>query len=391
MNWKRTFAFLVAVLFLLSIPAVFAENADRIRERTDAQGVQIDEVSTDSTAGAVDADDAEAGNAETGPNLIAPSPTVLKQAKERFEAAKQQYATARAQYAEAKQSIEQNRDRLRECKEEATDECKLIVKGVKKDVKDFLLGAADRILASLEKVKSKVEESSMNEETKTKILAKIDERIAAVTAAKEKIDALTETSTKAEIKEATAGLRGAWNDSKADIKLEAGRLANEKIHGIIVKSEQLKTKLETTMTKLSDKGYDVSGLEELRASFDAKLAEAKTHYDAAFAKYGQEVVPGEVDALMKEANAEMKLAQKALQDAHKILKDIVAEIKGTQEKGIEKKEEKLKENKTEELKEENETPENETPEAEQPEVGENETEAEQPEQPELEQNETEED
>jgi len=340
MNWKGMGAFFVLALFLLSVPAVFAD---------DAASDSIDSTDSDATTVREQA-------RENAKERIELAKTNIAKAREQFELAKQQYATAREQYTEAKQSIEENRERLRECKEEATEDCKLVVKEVKKDVKDFLLGAAGRILAALEKVQSKITESSMTDDKKLEILADIEERIAAVEAAKESINALTETSTKAEIKEMTAELKDAWKGARAELKTGVGRLANEKIHGVIVKSEQLQTKLERTIAKLSEQGYDVSGVEELKASFDAKLADAKTHYDAAVAMYAQEVVPGEVDALMKEANAEMKAAQESLKEAHEILKEIVDEIKGVQEKGIEEE----NETEVEEEEETEETPGNET-------------------------------
>ena len=349
MNWKEMGAFFVLALFLLAVPVAFAED--------DAGNAADDAVTIESVDNADAATTAtQVTTQEKARERLAIAKTNIAKVREQFEAAKQQYATAREQYTEAKQSIEENRERLRECKEEATEDCKLVVKEVKKDVKDFLLGAADRILAALEKVQSRVEASSMTDDEKLEILADIEERIAAVDAAKESINALTETSTKAEIKEVTAELKDAWKGARAGLKTGVGRLANEKIHGVVVKSEQLQTKLERTIAKLEEQGYDVSGIEDLKAEFDAKIADAKTHYDAAVAMYAQEIVPGEVDELMKEANAEMKAAQESLKEAHQVLKEIVDEIKEVQEKGPEEAEE---ENETEQPESE-ETPETET-------------------------------
>jgi hypothetical protein len=391
MNWKGMGAFFVLALFLLSVPVAFAEdNADNAAD--DTVTVADDAVTIE------DADNADAATTATQVTIrekakerLTVAKANIANAKEQFELAKQQYATAREQYADAKQSIEDNRERLKECKEEATGDCKLVVKKVKKDVKNFLLGAADRILAALEKVQSRVETSSMTDEKKVEILADLEERVAAVEIAKESINALTETSTKDEIKEAAAELRDAWKGAKAELKTGVGKLANEKIHGVIVKSEQLRTKLEKTIAKLEEKGYDVSGLEELKASFDAKLADAKASYDAAVAKYKEATTPGEVDELMKAANAEMKAAQESLKEAHQILKEIVDEIKGTQERGVEEE----NETEVEEEEETEETPENETEveeEEETEETPENETEVEEEEETEeTPENETEED
>ena len=120
--------------------------------------------------------------------------------------------------------------------------------------------------------------------------------------------------------------REVWKDAKDLIKKGAGLAAADKLGGVIVKSEQLQAKLEKAISNLKDKGIDVSKADELKVSFDAKLAEAKALHDEAKVFFNEGKVP--------EAAQKTQDAHAALKEAHSMLKDIVKELKGTKE-GVE--------------------------------------------------------
>ncbi|MEM4282424.1 MAG: hypothetical protein QW559_03395 [Candidatus Woesearchaeota archaeon] len=262
--------------------------------------------------------------------------------KEAIEAAKAKRAEARellkqareqakSDFDSSKSALDELKDDLKGCRGNQSDVCNLVRQHAKIQSREFLLSAADRIVIALEQAKERVAASSIPEDEKTLVISLLDARISVVKEASKKAEALTENSTPEEVREAAKAIREAAKAAFVSLNSGTGRLMNEKIHGVLVRSEQLKQKLEDRISKLKERGFDVSTIEDLKANFDAKLAEARTNYESAVEKLKNALVPGATDETMKAANAALKAAQKALQDAHQILKDIVAKIREREE------------------------------------------------------------
>ena len=268
--------------------------------------------------------------------------------KERIEATKT-YKIARLnteqakeKYLEAKQTLSQAKTRVREECASDGEGCVEIKKEIKLHSKDFLISSSDKVLNYLEKLKEKTEASeNLDEDVKQETLAKIEGRITEFEEERENVEDLDENSSDEEIKQAVLTIQNRWKKAQDDAKLSVGRLANAKIHGIIVKSEQLEIKLDRIMTKLEEKGYDTSSTETLVNEFKAKIDQAKGNYDIARAKYDEIEGSGRVNEIMKEANSFMRAAHQNLKEAHVILKQILREIKATAEGEVEEEETKV--------------------------------------------------
>ena len=96
--------------------------------------------------------------------------------------------------------------------------------------KQGLLRAADAIIAHLEKVKSKAQESEqLSEEEVNGIVADLDAKIAEINDAKAAVEAAT---TKEEIREQAKKINAAWKRIKAKAEQHARNLVNENVRGI---------------------------------------------------------------------------------------------------------------------------------------------------------------
>lgn len=246
--------------------------------------------------------------------------------KEKASKARERKDEAKEKHKEAKARLAEKKDQLKECKGSDTDECIALRADAKKDAGEFLSNIADRVLAMLERTQERVDKSKLSEEDKVILKDQLELKMAEIASTKDSIEAFTENTTKEEIAEAAKTIRDVWKDAKDLIKKGAGLAASDRLGGVIVKSEKLQAKLEKAISKLKDKGKDVSKAEELKTSFDAKLAEAKALHDEAKALFKEGKVP--------EAAQKTQDAHAALKEAHSILKDIVRELKGTKE-GVE--------------------------------------------------------
>ena len=243
--------------------------------------------------------------------------------KEKAAKARERKEEAKAKHTEAKARLAEKKEQLKECKESETEECAALRADAKKDAKEFLSNIADRVLAMLERAKDRVEKSKLSDAEKTTLLDQIDVKMAEIASTKDIAESLNENSTKEEVAEVAKTLKDAWQGTKDAIKKGAGLAAADKLGGVIVKSEHLQAKLEKILSKLSDKGIDVSGASDLKTDFDQKLAEAKNLHEEAKALFKEGKVP--------EAAQKTRDAHAALKEAHNILKDIVSELKGTKE------------------------------------------------------------
>ncbi len=355
MKIKKTFAILIAVLLVLSIlPMAFAEKQDTVN---------------------------------TAVSKVAAKKAAIGDAKDRVAAAKEKVETARENYQSAKENFKQAKQQSRECADSETDECKQAKKEVKTQSREFLLNAADKILAMLDKIKEKVESSeTISEDERSEILGELEAKVTEITDARAVIENLNNESTAEEIKAAAKTIRDSWKETKIVMKKGIGRLLNARIGGIIVKSEQLAAKLEKVITRLNEKGQDTSGAEELLSQFNAKLEEAKTHWQLAKEAFAKAVTPTKKDEQMKEATEHVREAHSSLKEAHQLLKDIVKALKGTKageeqlnapqektKKAPKEQDEKETDDVSEEQEETNEQPENDTEEQEQDEEDESES------------------
>lgn len=323
---KKLISVLVMAIFVLSLlPTAIAQ--DQIRSQERIQAVQV--ISTN----------------ETPIPAVLPAKAELlrvreiareklQAARERYQAARERYIQAKERYQETKQKITSVRTTLRACKDAESEGCLKLRRQIRIHSGEFLLNIADRVLETLEKIKSKVESNEdLTEEEASDLLAKIEAKITEVSDAKGVIENLTNESSAEEIREAARTIKQAWKNTRVVLKKSVGRLVNARIGGIIVKLEHLKTKLIKISSRIEEAGENVRDLDELIDKFHSELEEAKNKWQLAKEKYAEAVTPGKIDELMKEANKYLREAHEKLKEAHKTLKEILIKIR--EKKGAE--------------------------------------------------------
>ncbi|MBN2423005.1 hypothetical protein JXB41_07300 [Candidatus Woesearchaeota archaeon] len=244
----------------------------------------------------------------------------LVQAEKKFQQAKQKYVQAQTAFQKAKKAFD---DAVAQGDEEAA----------KEHAKEFLVNTADMILSALEKIKENVEgNDDLTEEEASEIIADLDEKIKLIEDAKADVEA---AETKDEIKAAGKVILDAWERMKHRIRLHAARIIKSKVSDVLGRAEALERKLEQTMARLEEQGYDVSGADDLVDEFGEKIAEAKDKFNEAKEKFDEardltddESTQEEIDELVSEGKQLVREAHDLLKEAHTLLKEIVKEIKG---------------------------------------------------------------
>jgi len=253
----------------------------------------------------------------------------LEKAKQNYVTAKNRYLTAKQNYDGAKEKFSLAKNKLVACQGgDDSEECKEASEKIKERAKEFLIKTADRILEYLEKLKAKVESNEdLTEEEAEEILADINDMIDEVEAAKE----TAETSEdKEELKEATKTIKNAWLKIKKRISIHTGRIMNARIGGIIVKIKHLEVKLERILDKMEEEGIDTSDIQGMVDKFNDKIDDAKESYENALDKFREAMNADDVDSaynLATEGHDYLKKANRNLQDAQKILRNILQEMK----------------------------------------------------------------
>jgi len=252
----------------------------------------------------------------------------LTQARKNYLAVKERYQIARQNYISAQNGFKEAKIRFKECEGEETAECAQWREEIEKRAKEFLLKTADNILEHLNKVKANIESNEdLSEEEAAEILEKTDEMIKEIEDAKSTVE---RSEDKEEIIEASKTIKQAWLRVKKRLLIHTGRIVNARIGGIIVKTKQLEVKLERIMERMEEKGIDTSEIQSSVDQFNEKIDEAKTNYESALDKFKEAASAEDVETaheLAVEGHRYMKAAHESLQEAQKLLRDIILSIK----------------------------------------------------------------
>jgi DNA repair exonuclease SbcCD ATPase subunit len=244
----------------------------------------------------------------------------VKEAKERFEKAKQRFE-------DNKKELNESRHAFKEALKNKN------ATGAIENAKVFLTSSADAVINAIEKIKSKVSENNdLTQEEADNIISEMDAKIKEMQDAKAKVAAAT---TKEEIKAAGKEIVRAWERMKNIIKIHAERQVLSKTNEVVKMSEQLEKRLEATLEKLSEKGYNTTGINSKIDEFSAKINDAREKYNEAVLKFaaakearaGNATANPDATALLKAGKSLMEAAHKDLKDAHEILKGIISEIR----------------------------------------------------------------
>lgn len=250
----------------------------------------------------------------------------MEKARNNFLKAKANFEEAKFRYNNTKLNFEAKKDMIKRCKDKDSEECNATKEEIVKIAKEYVVNSADKIVNYLEQIKNKIlSNEDLTEEESKELTDKIDAEIAKIEELKEKAQS---AQTKQEIIQVSKELAKEWKVLKHKAGLYLSQNVNAKIGGIIVRSEQLITKLESRLEKLKQQGKDTSDVESLINQFYGKINESKGYFNLAKDKFAEARSGDQVNTdLIREAQELMKKARESLKDAHNILKDIVKSFK----------------------------------------------------------------
>lgn len=323
---KKLFALFVMALFVISmVPAAFAANDNAGRGATGDAGtdtIQARQQTTVTVAG----QDGQAGKMknmrERYQEMREKYAQNKEQVRERLAMAKEKRAEAKAKHQDAQKRIQERKEQLTACKGSETENCRQARRETKRATKEYLSGVSEHVLGLLAKTKERVQASNMPEDQKAEILAKLDERAVEIAGAAESVVELGEEDTKEEFVEAAKIIKNSWKETKQGIKKGVGKVAANKIRAVTTRMEQLQTRVQRTLQRLSGEGKDTSRAQAQLTAYEAQLEAAKTANNEAEQLYQS----GDIDG----AVAKTKEAHRNLLKAHKALKQLVKDIKGVQ-------------------------------------------------------------
>ena len=233
----------------------------------------------------------------------------------------------RKAYLEGKNELRlEFKDRLRACKGDETANCKEVRSEAKTEAQATLLHAIDRMLAHIDAIQERVENSKLS--TKAELLATLEADEQKVLDIQTKVEALGENATAEELRMYSQELKTLWKNIHQNLRIGMSVGANFGVHGVIVRAEKLETRLETVIAELKEQGEDTTIATEATASFKVHVAKAKDISSQADAKFKAALEANEgKEALVKEGHDLLKQARDELRMAHEDLKKAVRAIK----------------------------------------------------------------
>ncbi len=286
MIMKRLFSLLVVLVLLVSIvPLTFAEERSR-EQGKDSQG-----------RGAVrDVGIRTASENTRGMNekLL----TVPEKLRELRKANVERMTLVKEKRMEMKET-------LRTCTETESEDCRSLRKEVRSQIKHSLQKMTERISTVLTHLKERVESSEL--ENKDTILQEITDALAGIENAKTKVMALTQDSTKEEIKTAISELRSSLQEAKKLVRTYyvKAQITEQRLENAIRKFTKLAENIDDRLTRFENRGYDFSSLREKLELMKAEVEKAQQSLDA--------------------DNREAALT--SLQNAHRLTLEILKEFK----------------------------------------------------------------
>jgi hypothetical protein len=217
--------------------------------------------------------------------------------KEKVEEARAKASLAKERYNELKIELEQRKQEMDKAISEKQQN-KTIENG-----RRYLQNAADVMITALERVRSNIEMNGyITDEELSQMGGRINASIENITDAKSLIQA---ADTKEGLEAAKKALLASIKAAKPVLKDGSELLIDSKLSEIVKRDEVLEAKLDCTLTAMKNNGTDVSVIEGKLDEFSADVASAKASIAA----------------------GEMPDASQSLNDAHKIVKEMVRMIK----------------------------------------------------------------
>ncbi len=193
--------------------------------------------------------------------------------KEQYEKATEQYRKTKEKYEDTKDKFEKAKDdfekanrQFREGKDNKSKE-ELILK-----TREYLEKAIDHSISNLNVLKSRVEASENKGVLPFDASKNIDAHIAQLEQLRAKVQKATTT---VEFRDAYKELKDLWVKIRLEIRYSYEIVLNHRIEDFITKTDNVSAKIDAEIQKLKSQGKDTTKIEEMAASFNNLMKEAK--------------------------------------------------------------------------------------------------------------------
>jgi len=256
----------------------------------------------------------------------------LQKAFERYQEARQHYEEAKGRYEERKGEFDELKVKIKDrctnnTNQTNSTECGRIRDQLTDKAKQQVIEAGNRIIAHLEKIKERVDGSEqIDNDTAAAIIADIDDKIEEVNAIIADAEAAT---TKTEIQDAAKKLREIWQSLLNHGRVYAGYVLVGTYDKTLARLDTLGTRVQNAIGGLEG---DHPDLDALYANYTDAVSSAGDKVDKAKELLRQANNIKDTDAknaatLVRQAQDELKSAKGDINNAFKVLRQIVQALK----------------------------------------------------------------
>ncbi len=179
--------------------------------------------------------------------------------------------------------------------------------------KQFVVHGAYACVDFMNLLKLNIENSNLPNETKEMVLANITNYINELN---EKIQAVNNSNTPEELRNATKELRTVWNEIKPKIRIYAQLVLISKLKNVADKAEMIGMRIEGDLSVIKEKGINTTKIENLLDEYTTHIEKAKEYISIAAEKAGNEEI----------AISYINNARKELHEAFNILRQVYMEV-----------------------------------------------------------------
>jgi len=250
---------------------------------------------------------------------------LIKTTQDRMKALQDEYKDRRDAWTDAKKNLTDA------CKGNNSTQCRDARERFNDVGKRFIGNAADQMLTQIANVKTRIQTSVyLDNATISSVVSQLDAQTAIITADKQVVDALQNSSDVNATKQAATKLRDDWQGAQVTLRLSRELLTHTQFQRFLDQLTTMSQRFHEASNTLSGQGKDVTQLNKDIASFDAKLNTSVTAFASAKSSYvsamGTVKTDADASSLIKSTNDQLKAARDDLQSARDDLRNIIKDI-----------------------------------------------------------------
>ncbi|MCK5176616.1 MAG: hypothetical protein KAQ92_02735 [Candidatus Aenigmarchaeota archaeon] len=254
-----------------------------------------------------------------------------------YNLAKENYQKVNNEYKNKYSNFVKTKERLRMCNNSNSTECEEARENIQKHAVEVVIKSAERLITHLNKIKYQIQNAEeMNETRAEEIIANIDSAIEELEAAKKQAE---EATTKEEVKEVAQTIRDIWAKTKHAELIHRARLIHAKTWGLIKRATHLEEIMDRSVSAMNEAGIEVDAINEKIDKYSELMVNIEENYKQAeqLIKEAHQIRTDnlnlteeqkeEVKTKMTEAQSIVKSVHKQLREAHKLVIEIVRDIR----------------------------------------------------------------